>query len=36
MSFSKTLLFGFSGSEGSKYIYNLELYKTVNGEKKKI
>lgn len=26
-SISKTLLFGFSGSEGSKYIYNLELYK---------
>ena len=27
LSFSKTILFGFSGSEGSKYIYNLELYK---------
>lgn len=28
LEFSKSISFGFSGSEGSEYIYNLELYRT--------
>lgn len=36
LSFSKTILFGFSGSEGSRYIYNLELYKQDKQKKENI
>ena len=28
LEFSKSISFGFSGSEGSEYIYNIELYRT--------
>lgn len=36
LSFSKSLAFGFSGSEGSEYIYNLELYKKNKDKRNKI
>ena len=37
LEFSKSISFGFSGSEGSEYIYNIELYKTEsNGQVIKI
>lgn len=36
LELNKSLTFGFSGSEGSEYICNLELYKQVNGNKEKV